>query len=209
MEKEITLIERQKNNPDRVNIFIDGDFAFPLSRMAASWLKTGQLITEEKIQNLKAEDAKEKILTTALRYIAYKPRTEYEVEQRLKKNGASESDINYVLERLREAEVIDDHRFASDWAETRSSLKPRGQRLLRLELLRKHISEENISAAMQAIPPENESAEKAAHSYAVRLKGKEYEEFKKRLSGFLLRRGFQWEVVSQVTQKVWEEENQT
>ena len=208
MDKVITRIEQQKNNPDRVNIFIDGDFAFPLSRIAASWLKTGQNISEVKIQNLKAEDAKEKTLTKALRYIAFKPRTEFEVEQKLKKNGACETDINYVLERLRESEVINDERFAREWVETRSSSKPRGQRLLRFELLGKHISEENISDAMQAVPPEKESAEKAAQSYAARLRGKDYEDFKKRLTGFLLRRGFHWEVVSQVTQKVWKEENQ-
>ena len=43
---KITAIEVQKHNPQRVNIYLNGDFAFGLTRIVAGWLQTGQTISD-------------------------------------------------------------------------------------------------------------------------------------------------------------------
>ena len=50
--RKITAIEVQKRTPNRVNIYLDGEFAFGLSRIVAVWLRTGQELSEEKIEQL-------------------------------------------------------------------------------------------------------------------------------------------------------------
>ena len=71
--KKITALEVQKKNPNRVNVHLDGEFAFGLARITAVWLKVGDVLSDEKITQLQNEDAREKrynrhscLLVTAL-----------------------------------------------------------------------------------------------------------------------------------------------
>lgn len=209
MENVITRVEQQKNNPQRVNIFINDEFAFPLSRVNAAWLKPGQTLSEQKIKDLIDADNKEKALSLALRFLSFKPRTRYEVEQKLIKSGVLKTDILYVIDRLMETELINDMRFAQDWVEIRSQSKPRSRRIVKMELKAKRIPEDVIEDVLQTIQPDVQSAEKAAVTYSKRLSGVQFDVFRKRMNGFLLRRGFSWDVISQVTQDVWKKVNQT
>ena len=47
--KKITALEVQKKNPNRVNVHLDGDFAFGLARITAAGLKLGETLTDERI----------------------------------------------------------------------------------------------------------------------------------------------------------------
>ncbi|PIZ25955.1 MAG: hypothetical protein COY47_03135, partial [Chloroflexi bacterium CG_4_10_14_0_8_um_filter_57_5] len=62
----ITAIKPQKKNPRRVNVYLDGEFAFGLSKLIAAWLKVGQTLPEEKIASLQAEDERETVYQKAL-----------------------------------------------------------------------------------------------------------------------------------------------
>src|SRR4030066_2416308 len=83
MEKTITALETQKRNPDRINVFLDGEFAFGVSRFVGAWLTIGQNIDEIKVESLISSDEKEKALQSALRFIGYKQRTEREIIKKL------------------------------------------------------------------------------------------------------------------------------
>ena len=51
---EITAIKLQRRNHQRVNIYLNGQFAFGLARIVAAWLQVGQNISHEKIEQLRA-----------------------------------------------------------------------------------------------------------------------------------------------------------
>ena len=53
--KKISAIQVQKRNPNRVNIHLDGEYAFGLSRIVAAWLQVGQILDEDKIANILRE----------------------------------------------------------------------------------------------------------------------------------------------------------
>ena len=72
--RKITAIEVQKKNPNRVNISLDDQFAFGLSRLAAAWLKVGQTLSEEKIADLQSADAREVAFQKAMRFLGYRAR---------------------------------------------------------------------------------------------------------------------------------------
>jgi hypothetical protein len=42
-----------------VNLHLDGEFAFGLARITAAWLKVGDVLSDEKIAKLQADDARE------------------------------------------------------------------------------------------------------------------------------------------------------
>jgi regulatory protein len=201
---KITGLKLQKRNKDRVNVYLDGEFAFGLSRIVAAWLKTGQELSEEKIAELKAQDDVEIALQRALNFLSYRPRAEKEVRQNLKKHKYHEGVIDEIIERLKRSGLVNDESFAGLWVENRSEFRPRGERMLRSELHQKGIPDDVISGAVADLD-ETSLAIKAARKKARRYRDLEWDDFRKKMYGFLARRGFHYGIISEVVPQVWEE----
>jgi len=204
MAKKITALKLQRRNRNRVNVYLDGEFAFGLSRIVAGWLRTGQELSEEKIAELKAQDGVEIALQRALNFLSYRARSEQEVRQNLTKHGHDEPVIDEIIERLNRGGLINDASFAEMWVENRSEFRPRGSQMLRLELRQKGIPDEIISSVLEMID-ETELAFRAAQKKARRYRHLEYPDFRKKMSGFLARRGFHYGIIADVLPKIWEE----
>ena len=122
--RKITAIQGQKRNPNRVNIHLDGEYAFGLARIVAAWLQVGQVLDDEKIAKLQAEDAREQAMQQALLFLSYRARSEKEIRQNLSKHEIPEAVIEETLERLRRDGFANDKKFASAWVENRSVSHP-------------------------------------------------------------------------------------
>ena len=143
-------------------------------------------------------------LDTAVRFLAQRPRSEYEVRQRLRRARIDDATIDAVLEQLRRHRLLDDYAFAQYWVDQRRTFRPRGARLLRAELARLGVSPPDTASATAELTPE-EDAYRAAAKRALHLRELDEQAFKARLSGFLARRGFNWETIVQVVQRLWRE----
>jgi regulatory protein len=198
---KITAITRQKRNKERVNIFIDGTYAFSLAEITAAWLKTGQELTPEDIARLDAEDAVEKAKQSAYRYLSYRPRSTAEVRQNLLKKEYDEPVVEQVLARLNELNLLNDRDFARFWIEQRETFKPRSQRALRQELYQKGISREIIDEAISGVD-ETAAARKAAQKKAQNWNHLPRETFFSKMNGFLQRRGFNYAITKTVTEEL-------
>jgi regulatory protein len=203
MQKTITALTIQKKNPNRVNIFLDGEFSFGLYIINAGHLKVGQTISKETIDSLMKDDQIEDGFQKALKFISYKPRTKFEVVKKLRENDFDEGSISIVMEMLIEKGYVNDSHYAKNWVENRSIYKPRSKKLITWELKNKQISEEIISEVTGDMIPEEKLAMLAAEKYARRLSGIEKEVFFRRLSGYLIRRGFSYSIVNVTVQKIW------
>jgi regulatory protein len=202
--RKITAIEAQKNNPKRVNIYLDGEFAFGLDRLVAAWLTVGQSLEEEKISKLQIEDAQEKAYQQAMLFLSYRARSEAEVRKNLEKHEIPPAVIDQLIERLREERLLNDGQFAQDWVANRSEFRPRSRRALTVELRRKGLTEADIRFATEAVNEES-LAYAAAQKRVRRLEGLEWIEFRKKLSEFLARRGFGYEVIAPTVKRLWAE----
>lgn len=202
--KKITAIEVQKRTPNRVNIHLDGEFAFGLARIVAAWLRVGQELSEEKIQQLQAEDARERAYQQAMLFLSYRARSESEIRQNLRKHEIPEPVIEQTLERLRQDGLANDHQFARSWVENRSTFRPRSRRMMAMELRQKGINEEAVSSAVEDVDDEALAYE-AAQKRVSRLKSLEWNDFRKKLSEFLARRGFSYSVIAPVVTRIWNE----
>lgn len=202
--RKITAIEAQKKRSNRVNIHLDGDFAFGLERITAAWLRVGQELDEKKIEQLQAEDARERAFQQALLFLSYRARSETEIRKNLQKHEIPEAVIDETLERLRRDGLANDGQFAREWVENRTTFRPRSRRMMALELRQKGLDDESTKSALESVDDEALAYE-AAQKRAPRFKGLGWSEFKTKLSGFLARRGFSYSVIAPVVTRVWNE----
>jgi regulatory protein len=204
--KIITAITAQKRNPNRVNSYVDGEYAFSLARIVAAWLKTGDRLDEEKLAGLQAGDDRERAYQQAMLFLSYRARSEAEIRQNLLKHEFPEAVIEETLERLRQARLADDSEFARAWVENRSTFRPRSRRALAMEMRRKGLSDENMQSALEGLD-EEALAYQAAGKRLARLQGLEWNDFRKKLSEFLGRRGFPYPVIAATVSRLWDEMN--
>ena len=202
--KKITALEVQRNNPNRVNVHLDGEFAFGLARIVAAWLRVGQQISEEKIKQLIAEDARERAYQQSMLFLSYRARSESEIRRNLRKHEIPEEVIEQTLERLRQDGLANDDQFAQAWVENRATFRPRSRRMMAMELKQKGLADEAIQSAIQNVDDEA-SAYEAAKKRAARFKGLEWNDFRKKLSEFLARRGYSYSVIAPVVTRIWNE----
>jgi regulatory protein len=202
--KKITALVAQKKNPNRVNIYLDGEFAFGVARITAAWLKNGDELSDEKIAKLLNDDTREWAYQQALLYLSYRARSEKEIRQNLRKHEVSDEVIEETLQRLRGAGFANDVEFAQAWVENRNIFRPRSKRALTVELRQKGLDDEAIQASISNID-EEALAYAAALKRAPRFKDLEWVEFRKKLSEFLARRGFSYSVVAPIVSKIWNE----
>lgn len=204
MESTITAIRQQKRNPQRVNIYLDGVFAFPVAKIVAAWLKVGQRLSPEKIQELKGLDDIEKAFQRALNFLSFRPRSQAEVERNLRKHEVAEDLIPEIIARLKRGNLLNDVDFANKWVEDRTVFRPRGAYALRAELRLKGVADTAIDKALANID-EPHLARQAAKKKVRQLSQLEWQEFRNKLSSYLSRRGFGYEVVAEICKEVWQD----
>lgn len=202
--KKITALVVQKKNPNRVNLHLDGEFAFGLARIVAVWLKVGQELSEEKIEQLHTEDARERAFQQAMLFLSYRARSESEIRKNLRKHEIPEPVIEQTLERLRQDGLANDSQFASAWVENRSTFRPRSRRMMAMELKQKGLDEDAIQSAVEQVD-DHAAAYDAAQKKAPRFKSLEWNDFRRKLSEFLARRGFSYSVIAPVVTRIWNE----
>jgi regulatory protein len=204
MEHKITALTLQKRNRQRVNVYLDGEFAFGLARILAAWMQVGQTLSDEKIAQLKASDERETAYQQAITLLNYRPRTESEIRQNLQKHAVQEAVLEGVIQRLRQAGLLDDRRFAEDWIENRADLHPRSRRALAFELKRHGVDQQVIQQSLEQVD-DDQVAYQAAMQQARKLRELDWQEFRKKMVGFLARRGFDYETSAPVVKRVWNE----
>jgi regulatory protein len=202
----ITKLSAGKSREKRVNMFLDGKFAFSLSAEVAlgEGLQVGQELSANQVETLARSDRYHRCLNAAIRYLGYRPRSEAEMSQRLQQRGFDNDCTEKVLARLREEGLLDDTAFARFWKENRESFSPRSQRLTRLELQRKGL-DSSIVRQVVAEVDDSDSAYRAALSKAHHLSPSDYSGFRRRLGEYLKRRGFGYEVINHTVERVWKE----
>lgn len=201
---KITAIKVQRKNKERVNIYLDGEFAFGLTRIVAGWLQIGQVLDEKKIEALKADDEREQAYIRALNYLSYRPRSSKEVEQNLRKYKVPETLLLETLERLKKNNFVNDMDFAKQWIENRNTFRPRGKRALQLELRQKGIDSEDVQDILDDLVDEESLAYQAGLKKARQLAKYEWQDFRRKLGAFLARRGFPYSVISPLIRPLWE-----
>lgn len=201
----ITALEIQKRNTERVNVYLDNEFAFGLTLMEAANLRKGQTLTAEEILVLTDEDAINQAVNRAIDFLSYRPRSSEEVRRNLVKKDILEPVVLIAMERLQNLGYLDDVAFARFWIENRDAFNPKAPRALRFELHQKGIGDEILAPLFEEILDIQESAYRVAKKQIRQYRGKTRQEFQHKLSGKLQRRGFDYGIIKDVIHNLLEE----
>ena len=145
----------------------------------------------------------EKGTSQALRFLSYRPRSESEVRRRLAGKFPGQV-TESVVQRLKELGLLNDASFAQEWARSRVAHRPRSAAAIRRELLGKGIDRDTAQAAVETLD-DDESAYRAGQRAAASLADADYMTFRRRLQGYLYRRGFNGAAIRKAAERLWEE----
>ena len=141
-----------------------------------------------------------KAKNAALRLLTYRSRSEGEIRRRLQDRFTGEI-IDRALSDLRRQGLLDDAAFAREWREQREKFRPRGSGVIRQELQRLGVDREIISDALSGFDAAA-NAYQAGSKFAAKLPAGDHEAFRRKLSGFLHRKGFEGDVLGQTVDRL-------
>lgn len=169
-------------------------------------LKNGLDVDLELYEKIIYENDLMKAKNLSYTFATYKMRTEKEVKSRLFQKGYNEDIINKCIEFLYEFKLLDDEKYANLFANEKAISKSWGKIRIKNELMRKGVNEEYITKALNSSFPEEESFEKglkiAEKKYNTLIKRYDENKSNRLLFAFLQRRGFEFEVIKNIMNKI-------
>ena len=203
----ITRLVQGKKNPNRVNLYLDDEFAFALSidEVAKNSLKKGFDLSDDQIARLKDTDQTDYVYAKLLNFLSYRPRTVKEVRDRLYKYEVKEIDRqNILIDKLQSKGYLDDMAFARWFIESRNTPRPRSPRMLRAELKAKGVGEDIIKSVISQAGDERASITRLL-TKKLGIPAQLDPAARQKIYAYLSRQGFTWDKIIEVV-KNWESE---
>jgi regulatory protein len=194
-------VSPQQATAERMNIYLDGSFAFSMSvrALAEHPVSVGDQLNEAAITRLRNADEPDRAVTAALNLLSHRGRSERELRQRLRMKGYTLGAIDEAVRRVVEWGYLNDERFAEAWVEQRQAGKPRSRRALAHELREKGVDRAIIETAIdEAEIDEVADARRLAADKWRKDAELEPDKRRQRTAAFLARRGYGWDVAKQV-----------
>lgn len=205
----ITALEPQMNNPERINLYVDGRFLLGVNAaiVLQMGLRLDQELSPSQLDLLQSEEAEQRAVDRALNYLSYRPRSREEVRRYLRRKETPPEIIEAALARLDRLDFVNDRTFAGFWIESREQFSPRGARALKNELRMKGV-ERDVVDEMVNDEQDEERALRAGRKKAIALANApniDFATFRNRLGSFLQRRGFGYQVTTRTVRALWKE----
>ncbi|MBE6070825.1 MAG: recombination regulator RecX [Clostridium butyricum] len=203
---KITKIEIQKNNKDRVNIYLDEEYALSISAelVYKENLKVKDEVDISKLQVVAEKESMIRCKESALRMIERSYKTEKEIRDKLKQKGYEEKQIDNSIKFLKEYNFLNDSVYAK--AFIKDKLNSKGSQKIKYDLMRKGVSKDIIEENLMDI---DKSEEKEV---ALNIGKKKYDAIKKKESDnykasgklyrFLISRGYSYDIVKDVVKEI-------
>ena len=203
---KITKIEIQKRNKERVNLFLDGEYAFSISAelVYKEGLKVNSEINEEKIKSIAESENYIKCKESALRMIERNFKTEKEVKDKLKLKGYDDDSIENSIRFLKEYNFVNDGAYTK--AFINDKLKTMGSQKIKYSLIQKGIAKEVIEEELSDLDKENEKsvalniAKKKLS--AIKNKGNDKYKISGKLYRFLISKGYESDIINDIVKEV-------
>ncbi len=217
---KITSVEPQKKNPRRFNVFLDGTFAFGADEdlIVDKRLIVGKIINPEDLEKLLFESEVGKLMERMYGLFNIRQRSEKEVRDYLKnlsfkrkvkdKDEISEVAIESLITKLKNKRLLNDADFAKAWVDARRKSKKKGKIALKSELYQKGIDRQIVDQVLEESTVDSEMylAQQAIDKKWKKLSTLPYLEKKKKAYEFLMRRGFEYEVIKVIVEKYLKKE---
>lgn len=205
---KITKLEYQKKDPNRVNIYVDDNFlsGINVDDILRLGIYKGQELTQTEINKIIAESEFGKLFNSALNFLSFRPRSEWEVRKNLERKTMNQDPelIDQVITKLKKIDQINDESFIKWYIDQRKTFKPLGKSAIRHQLLQKGIASKTIGNILQ------ENSDMSEFQLALRAFDKKFKNInndvvkyglqrtRMKTQRFLAGRGFSWEIIKDV-----------
>ncbi len=209
----VTRLVAQKKNALRVSVFLDEVYAFGLYQdvLVQHGLRKGQHLSVPQQEAMLADDARFQARSVALGYLSHRARTRAEVQRRLAQAGTPDTIAEETLDWLTGRGYLDDAAYARQYAESRMRGSGYGPQRIKHELARRGVARSEVEAALLETVGDAEVRQAAQEQAEARWKtlAREPDPYKRRrkLSDFLARRGYSYDVISEVIEKLSRDED--
>lgn len=203
---KISKIEVQKRNSERVNIFLDGEYAFSISMELAykEGVKVNSEIDAERLKEIANKESFIMCRESALRIIERNYKTEKEVREKLVLKGYEQEAIDKAIDFLKEYKFLDDGNYTKMFI--KNKLNSQGSQKIKYSLMQKGVSKEVIEKELSNVDREEEkiSALNLAKKKINTIMKRETDTYKisGKLYRFLMTKGFNYELVKEVVKEV-------
>jgi len=201
MLKVIRLNFSKKTNKCYLEFDNGVEIAISLDLVMEYQIKAGLSINidlyEEIIRKHKIMTAKQAVHN----YVAYKPRTKFQIEQKLKEKEFDDELINLAIEFACEFGYVDDEKYAEMFVRDYLKLKSYGLQRAYFELKKRGVEKSLAKQVISQFEDKNEEwerAKKLAEKKITTLMSKPAEKRKRALADYLQRRGFNWDIINQI-----------
>lgn len=204
--KKITKIEYQKKNKDRVNIYLDEEYAFAvdINILIKYSLKKDMLLNDELIDDILKSEEKISVYNYGIYILSKSAKCESELRLKMKNKGFEPQLIDNVINKLKEQKYLDDERYCEMFINDKINISKYGMRKIKEMLYFKGIDKEIIEEKLKDISREDE--EERAYLLAVKKNNtiKEEDARKKyaKLSNYLLGKGFEYDIVKRIVSRI-------
>ncbi len=147
---------------------------------------------------LDSEDIRNIAFNYSLKYLSYRARSIKEVHDYLVRKNFIEETINPTLKRLIDLKFLDDLEFGRQWIESRQKHKGKSKFILKNELRMKGLDSDVVEALLKEAQDDFETAQVLFEKKKKTLAKLPPSEFKKKIAGFLQRKGFSWEIINKL-----------
>lgn len=205
----VTSLKPQKKS-GRVNVYLDGEFAFgiDLDNLVRFGIKVEKEFTTEEINKIIHEAEFQKTFIKLLNYSTLRPRSEKELFDWLKRKKVPEKIYKRLFDRLKRLELLNDEKFAQWWVEQRLEFKKKSIKELKYELLQKGIDKNIIENVISSV--DIDELKLAIYQYnKSKYKWNKFDSRVKieKVSAFLVRKGFNWDIIQNVIKYMKENDN--
>ncbi len=202
--KKITKIEFQKNNKDRVNVYLDDNFAFgiDINIMVKYSLAKNMELEEEFINEILKAEEEINAYNYALSVLSRNFKSEKQLRTKMQEKGYDNQFIDNSITKLKQHRYLDDELYSEMLINSKINVSKYGKRRIKETLYEKGISREIIDEKMSDISEEDE-LERAKSLGAKKLKTLKEEDIKKRkikLFNYLVNKGFEFSTVKKAAE---------
>ncbi len=206
MKQKITHIQEQQKYPSHHEIFLDDKpfIIIPSALVEKFGLRIGLEIEAEVIEKLIDADEAMRAKNYSLDLLRENIYSKTQMTRELEREGFGEQAVKTIIAELIHSGHIRDRLYAENWIQRRQKSNPKGRTVLKQELIDKGVDREIAEQVLAAVKSEEESklAFQIAQKRAKQYKRLPIHVAKRRLHGFLARRGFEPEVILQVIEQV-------
>ncbi|MCT4566013.1 MAG: RecX family transcriptional regulator [Maledivibacter sp.] len=204
-EFEITKLEIQKRNSNRISIYINDKYALGVHKdiVYKLNLEKGKLIDEDFIEKIIKTEEQKKANDYAIKLLSYRQRSEKEINDRMKQKGYEGEVIDKTIGWLREYSLVDDMDFAKEY--TKAKAKKYGKSRIKMELSRKGVGDDIITNILEDelnFEKQYNAALQQAKKKVKAYKGEERQAVYRKLGSYLQRRGFSYEIISKILKEL-------